>query len=196
MGLKINTAFASQVKREARRRLGKAANVVRNNITKKLKRGRRGSKGDFRDVIGAGEPPHVGISAKLSNSIFWQFKDEDTAEIGTPLKYGKWLEQGVPSITPKHGSRLTIPISDKAQKFMAQPGASVRNFPVQMKPIISEKTGAILLVEDKHQTGRGARSEIHFILVTHSHIPPHPFLRPGLEESRGEIQAIFSEGSS
>lgn len=194
MGIKINTAFQSQVMRAARIKLGKAANVVRNNATRKLKRGRRGSVGDVRNVSGVGEPPHVGISGQLSNSVFWQWKDIDTAEIGTPLKVGRWQEQGVPSITPKHGSRLTIPVSQEAQRFMMTPGASIRTFPRKLSPIVSAKTGAILMVEDVG--GPKARvkryTAIHFILVTHSHIPPHPWLRPALMESQAEIEAIFS----
>jgi hypothetical protein len=194
MGVKVNTAFESQVMRNARIKLGKAANVVRNNATRKLKRGRRGSIGDVRNISGIGEPPHVGISGQLSQSVFWQFKDENTAEIGTPLKVGRWQEQGVPSITPKSGSRLTIPVSAEAQRFMMAPGASVRNFPRKLSPIVSAKTGAILLVEDIGGTKARVKryTAIHFILVTHSHIPPHPWLRPALMESQAEIQAIFS----
>lgn len=198
MSVKINPAFQSQVMRQARVKLGKAAALVRNNATRKLKRGRRGSIGDFRSVLGAGEPPHVGLTGQLSSSVFWQWKDENTAEIGTPLKVGKWQETGIPDITPKHGSRLTIPVSMEAQRFLATPGASIRTFPRKLHPVVSSKTGAILMVEDvggpKSRVKR--YTAIHFILVTHVHLPPHPWLRPALMESQAGIQAIFATPDS
>ena len=202
MPVKLNRMFENTVMRVAQRKLGEAARVVRKNVTLKLKRGRRDSIGDFRDKIGEGEPPHVGLTGNLSQSIFWQFVDVNTAEIGTPLKYGRWLEQGVPLITPKSGRRLAIPLSEEAQKHMRQAGGTVRNFPIATRVIVSRKTGAMLLVQDLTKPGkgvrtkgRGFRSVIHFLLVTQVHLPAHPFLRPGLIESQPEIEKIFSSST-
>lgn len=186
--IKWDPGFENSMRKIARQKLATAAKETAHHVREKLSRGRRGSVGDFRSVMGAGEPPHVD-TGRLRQSIFWDYVDDSTVLIGTPLLYGLYMELGA-FVRPKHGKRLAIPWSTEAKRWSAM-GNGARSFALTYNLVsIQSKHGAILLVD----TGgpRARKFVIHWILVDHATIPPHPYLRPSLDEMMPRIQAIFN----
>lgn len=185
--IKWDPGFENSMRKIARQKLATAAQETRMRIQEKISRGRRGSIGSFYTSHGAGEPPHV-ESGQLRDSIYWEFIDDNTALIGTNLVYGRVLEMGM-TINAK-GKRMAIPWSKEAKEWSIHKW-SVRSFSAIYKlTTIYSKHGAILLVD----TGgpRAKKFVIHWILVDHVTIPPHPYLRPSLDEMMPRIQAIFN----
>lgn len=171
----------------AHQKLEKAAQELTDHIKVKLSAGRRGSVGTHASQYEPHAPPHVDTGA-LRQSIFWRFVDNNRVRVGTSKTYGLYLELGA-YIRPKSAKMLAIPWSPEARRH-SRNGGSARTFPIKLTPITSKKGGAVLLIQ--FVKGSKARGVIHYILTAHARIPPHPFLRPSLNEMRGRIQEIFS----
>jgi len=179
--------FERELRKTIKQKLDLAAEAVANHVKQKLSQGRRGSKGT--GGYGPGTPPHVD-TGRLRQSIFWAETAPDTRIIGTPVKYGLYLELGA-DIRPKKGRYLAIPWSAAAKRH-SRAGGSARDFKVGGKKLrkVGRSKNTFLLVEDVG--GKRARSDIHYIITTHAKILPRPFLRPSLDEMRPRIQEIFN----
>ena len=190
MQIKLDKSAFDEFRKEARKRLLTVAKELTDYAKVKVSRGRRGSIGDTRSAID-GEPPHVD-TGRLRNSIFWGWADERTIRVGTSAKHGLWMEIGVPQITPKHGKYLAIPMSKEAINHRRM-GGSPKTFPIKLHRVMSTgRPGVIFLVANVK--GKHQRSVIHYVLVSSVRLPPHPYLRPSLNELTPRIRQIFGGG--
>jgi len=206
--IRISPKFQDMVIKEATKRLDKAAAHVQNNAKIMLKRPRRGSVGDYRDKLGAGEPPHTD-SGHLSQSV-WRRTAEDrplVRQVGTSMFYGAVQEFGAPGAGPngqsiaqpvaKHGRYMAIPWSEEAYRHSAN-GGSARTFQPRtgkLTRIPLKRVNGFLLVSSPEKPRMGSRSTIHYIFLTKVTIQKHPWLAPAFEQSKSGIKAIF-EGAA
>jgi len=189
MEFEVDPAFKDNLLAKARPRLKRAcAGLVTYIKTVTLSKGRRGQG----DVLTEGMPPYLGVG-QLRNSVIQREKEGDpnTQQVGSPTLQGRIQEKGV-NITS--GKLMTIPRTDEAIRHLQKPGATARTFPRPLVMIPSRRSGVFYLVEKRRSGKRNAaRTEIHFILAHHVHIPPHPWLIPSLHAYGPQMLQTMSE---
>jgi len=97
-------AVSKQIKLTAKKKLMLAAEAVSNQVKRNISVGRPASK--------PGQMPHVD-TGNLRGSIFWKPISDTKVIVGTPLKYGLWLEIGRGPIVAKPGKTLHFKIDGK-----------------------------------------------------------------------------------
>lgn len=179
---------------QVERKLKKVGQLITDRVKKKLSGGRRRGGGIGMIGLPANEPPHVDTGA-LRQSIFWKIVKLPgnimAVRIGTSKMYGLVLEKGA-TIRPRKAKMLAMPASPEAIR-LGRMGTGPRAFPRKLRFVKTKRGG--LLVEDKAGRGKkgtGAKSIVHYILFAKATIKKHPFLKPSLYESRGDVQTIFS----
>ena len=92
-------AVTKKMQLTTKQRLKLAAESVANQVKRNISAGRPASKpGDF---------PHVD-TGRLRQSIFWTMKTRTTVIVGTPLKYGLFLEIGTARMAARPYLRRTL----------------------------------------------------------------------------------------
>jgi len=186
-------AFEEDVKRALKDAMDESAQVINDHIKQKLSGGRRGDIGT--GAQGPGMPPAVDMG-RLRNMVFWDAPDRFSRRIGVMRDEkapGKAIALEIGAhIKAKKGSYLAIPWS-AAAKNHSRSGGSAKTFDAGGKRLFrvgrNKNATTIFLVE--RVRGKNARHIIHYILTQHVDIPPHPYLRPSLDECRAKVQKIF-----
>jgi len=120
---------------------------------------------------------------KLSNSIGF-LNEPDKLQVtifagGEDVPYAATQEFGNENIVPDKAGALTIPISPEAVHHRAE------DFPDLFK-MYSMKTGNMYLARKN-----GKEIEVMFILVKSSHVNPHPYMRPAVEQNIASIERLL-----
>ena len=92
-------AVIKQVQLTATKKLKLAAEATANQVKRNISIGRPASKPN--------EFPHVD-TGRLRQSIFWTMRGSTTAIVGTPVKYGLYLEVGTRHMAPRPYLRRTL----------------------------------------------------------------------------------------
>lgn len=182
-------------KAEINRRIKNGMRRVGQHLVNRIKKKISGGRRDLMTVLPAGEPPHVD-TGRLRNSIFFDVDDVGgalTTTVGTTLLYGLYLETGG-TVRPKTKQWLTIPASEKARSY-SRSGATVKDFPIKLTFILISDQTALLIDASATSGDKIDPDSIHYVLKKSVDRPPHPFLRPTLEEAvdDGSIEKLFAE---
>lgn len=161
---KLDRLGASLGERGLRAGLAAAGSVVVGQARANIQRHKLIDSGNLVNSIQAGKPTGSGGTVEI--------------KIGTNAEYATVHEYGG-TIRPKHAKSLAIPVSATAKKVKGP-----RDFP-----------GKLFLVKtDDKVYLMGAKGKIHYILVKSVTIPARPYLRPAVDEHRGEIEQAFASG--
>lgn len=130
-----------------------------------------------------GSPPGVDRGG-LRRSIVWALASGPSAQVGTILKYGAYLERG----TNYTSKPVPVPVNDKAKRMLRTLSisggrrASLRTKNLQF---IKRKGKPPLLVE-KTKTGKDMKGGAVFV-IKRTRMAPRPWVLPSFNAAKQEI---------
>ncbi len=136
-----------------------------------------------------GQPPNINTGNLRNNTVASKAKNMRCA-VGTPVKYGLYLENGA-TITPKNVKFLPVPIGPEGSRFRASHLGSLKGTGLTLIP---RKGKPALLVREvgKGSKRTGARIEPLFVLLPSVRIQPRPWLGPAIRNNFDSLNTIFN----
>lgn len=109
-----------------------------------------------------------------------------TYRVGTNNVYARIQEYGG-RIRAKKGKFLPIPVGVEGQRAAKAANGDIRKLNLRL---VRTKGGKLLLVKDEAGTkkGKGARSQILFVLKKEVYLPPRPYIRPAYAQMKDKIE--------